>query len=62
MGEDLERIGGIGGLLDLCGAELDLGVCHVEGELIDAGLDGVPAIKRLISGMIDIKVCGLLTL
>jgi len=29
--------------LDLGGAELDLGVCHCEGELFDAGLDCVPA-------------------
>ncbi len=31
-----------GNLLDLGGAEFDLGVRHFEGELVDAGFDGVP--------------------
>jgi hypothetical protein len=33
----------VGQGLDLGCAELDLGVCHCEGELLDARLDGVPA-------------------
>ena len=49
--EDWREIGeGAGQLLDLCGAEFDLGVGHLEGELVDAGFDGVPTRMVVISG------------
>lgn len=36
-------VGNRGKILDLGGAEFDLGVGHFEGELVDAGFDGVPS-------------------
>lgn len=40
------RASGEGGLLDLCGAEFDLGVGHFEGKLVHARFDGIPAGKK----------------
>lgn len=42
-----------GNLLYLGGAEFDLVVRHMEGELVDAGLDSVPTGTELLVGVWD---------
>ncbi len=39
-------------ILDLCGAEFDLGVGHFEGELVDTGFDGVPSEIGSLAGWV----------